>query len=81
MNKEMSQPGTINLAFVEELYASYLRDRRTAIDEGVEALSSSHTGAAPAGAPGSYGSLRSGILREQRRTNQRATMWTELWKQ
>jgi 2-oxoglutarate dehydrogenase E1 component len=26
MNKEMSQPGTINLAFVEELYASYLRD-------------------------------------------------------
>jgi 2-oxoglutarate dehydrogenase E1 component len=26
MNKEVSQPGTINLAFVEELYASYLRD-------------------------------------------------------
>lgn len=26
MNKEVSLPGTINLAFVEDLYASYLRD-------------------------------------------------------
>ena len=26
MNKEVFQPGTINLAFVENLYANYLRD-------------------------------------------------------
>lgn len=61
--------------------ASYLRDRRTAIDEGVEAMPSATTGTAPAVSPGSYGSLRNGILREQRRTTHRATMWSELWNQ
>jgi hypothetical protein len=70
--------------------ARYLRDRQVVISQGADALphnqaahsqAGSPPGSAPPGTPGSYGSLSRGLLREHRRTTQRATMWSELWNQ
>lgn len=60
--------------------ARYLRDRQTAIRDGVEALPPSGT-VGSSEVPGTYGSLTRKLMNEQRAATHRATMWSELFNQ